>query len=105
MAENGHSLTTLGILDFEASVTLVTRSVAQKLGFQGTPEVISVNTALAKGQYQNVTVFGCNLSPIGVADPKIPVRRAHIVNDRCSLQAKHPGSLGMMSPGKVRFVD
>ena len=81
MAENGHSLATLGMLDSGASATLVTRSVTQKLGVHETPGLISVNTMLAKGQDQNVKVFGCNLSPVGVADPKIPVRRAHTVNE------------------------
>ena len=81
MAENGNSLTTLGMLDSGASATFVTRPVAQKLGVQGTPEVTSVNTALAKGQDQNVTVYGCSISPFGAAEPKIPVRKAHIVND------------------------
>ncbi|XP_064632677.1 uncharacterized protein LOC135490994 [Lineus longissimus] len=71
-ADNGKSITTLGLLDSGASATLMTQRVADKLGIKGAPETISINTVLATGQDQEVAVCECMLKPVDL-DLSTPV--------------------------------
>jgi hypothetical protein len=46
---------------------------------KGVPQVINVNTVLAKDTDQEVEVISCTLSPVDNEGPRLPVPRAHVV--------------------------
>ncbi|XP_064625912.1 uncharacterized protein LOC135486746 [Lineus longissimus] len=60
---------------------MIAKSIASRLGITGLPEVLSVNTVLAKGQSKEVKIAKCFLSPTSEEEPLIPVSRAHVVDE------------------------
>ncbi|XP_064621227.1 uncharacterized protein LOC135484045 [Lineus longissimus] len=80
-SKDKQSLTTFAMLDSGSTVTMIAKSIASRLGITGLPEVLSVNTVLAKGQSKEVKIAECFLSPTSEEEPLIPVSRAHVVDE------------------------
>ncbi|XP_064629287.1 uncharacterized protein LOC135488576 [Lineus longissimus] len=104
-AENGKSITTFAILDSGSTATMVTKAVGNLLGIRGTPETISVNTVIVEGMNQDVVISRCLLTPVGRAEPQIPVERAHFVESLNISQRYRPDSLNLSDWDHLRDLD
>ena len=74
-------ISTFGLLDSGANDTLETQALKSKRRVGGSSEVISVNTTLEQKQDKHLKSLKCFLSPVGAAEPCIPVERAHVVSN------------------------
>ncbi|XP_064621090.1 uncharacterized protein LOC135483946 [Lineus longissimus] len=104
-AQNGESTTTLALLDSGSSATLMTRKLAAKIGIEGEPETISINTVLASGKEQEVSICECTLQPIGTDEPSIPVNRANIVEELHIDRKYHPNTLDLSDWEHLKELD
>ncbi|XP_064622797.1 uncharacterized protein LOC135484971 [Lineus longissimus] len=105
IAENGRSFTTCGLPDTGSSTTLITRELADALKMARRKETIMVNTVLARGQRQDVSVCSCSLQPVGANQSVIPVNKAYIVADLYINNKYHPKSVDLSACDQLREIE
>lgn len=79
--DNGHSVTTYGLLDNRASMSNMSRSLAESLHLNGRRIHVPFNTVIAQQRWTPVELVHCTIGHIHDSSVRIRLRSVHVLNE------------------------